>query len=406
MKLLFYNHTSIVSGAERVLLLILSQLDTRAFQSVVMCPPGDLQQMVAAKNVPCSTVESLHARFTWRPDYLLRYLLSFVRVMLSVRAQVKTIAPDLIHANSIRAGLVMTAATMGLRVPVIWHLHDLLPHHPISTAIRLCVLASSRVRLLAVSQATIQRFHGRLLRLFPQRIPSQVLLNCADTEKFQPNRASRTAVRAELALQDKQLVVGTIGQITERKGQLGLLRAFAQAQREIPHAVLLIVGEPLFTAADQQYFQRLRQTAEELGLTEQVRFLGARRDVPAIMQALDLLVVNSLAEPCGLVVLEGMASGLPVLATAVGGNPEMIQQAASGWLVPAQDDHALASAIIKLQRTPALSQELGTNARSRVCEHFTISGYLAALQKFYYESGEKSLPGEKKGHKIAINHPS
>lgn len=395
MKLLFYNHTSIVSGAERVLLLILSQLNARAFQSVVMCPTGDLQRLVEENHVPCLPVELLQARFTWRPDYLLRYLLSFVRVMLNVRAQVKTIAPDLIHANSIRAGLVMIAATIGLRVPVIWHLHDLLPHHPISTAIRACVLFSSRVRLLAVSQATIERFHGRLLRVFPKRIPSCVLLNCADTEKFRPDSKSRSAVRTELALRANQLVVGIIGQITERKGQLGLLRAFAQVLRQIPDAVLLIVGEPLFTAADEQYFRGLQQTAAALGIAPQVRFLGARRDVPTLMQALDLLVVNSLAEPCGLVVLEGMASALPVLATAVGGNPEMIQHGASGWLVPAQDDTALAEAIVKLDQTPALCQALGANARARICEHFTIRGYRAALETFYSECGQKTASKEK-----------
>ena len=395
MKILFYNHTPIVSGAERVLLLILSQLDRREFQSAVLCPAGDLQPLVEAKNVPCMVVEPLQARFTWRPDYLLRYLLSFVQVMRNVRAQVRQLAPDLIHANSIRAGLVMTAATMGWRVPVIWHLHDLLPHHPISTAIRVCVLLSSRVRLLAVSQATAQRFCGLLLRLFPRRTPSGVLLNCADTEKFQPNDESREAIRTELALQAKQFVIGTIGQITERKGQLGLLNAFAEVLPVIPHAMLLIVGEPLFTAADQQYLQRLQHTAEELGLTPHVRFLGARRDVPAVMQALDLLVVNSLAEPCGLVVLEGMASGLPVLATAVGGNPEMIQPASTGWLVPAQDNPALAAAIIKLQQTPSLRKQLGRNARLRVSEHFTMGGYLSALAQFYRDYGGQNITNEK-----------
>jgi L-malate glycosyltransferase len=391
MKLLFYNHTATVSGAERVLLLILSQLDAREFPSVVLCPPGHLQQLVEAENVPCLTAAPLEARFTWRPDYLLRYLLSFVRAIRSVRAQIQTVAPDLIHANSIRAGLVMTAATLGLRVPVIWHLHDLLPHHPISTAIRWCVLASTRVRLLAVSQATAERFQGLLLRMFPQRVPSQVLLNCADTEKFQPDAETRQATRAALKLSADQFVIGIIGQITERKGQLGLLRAFAQVREEMPNAVLLVVGEPLFTAADQQYFQRLQQIAAELGLDSQVRFLGARCDVPAVLRALDLLVVNSLAEPCGLVVLEGMASALPVIATAVGGNPEMIQHEQNGWLVPAQDERALAAAIIKLGQMPLLRKQLGAKARLRVFERFTIPTYLAALQKFYYSCGNSEV---------------
>lgn len=381
MKLLFYNHTATVSGAERVLLLIVSQLDKAEFESVVLCPAGHLQSEVEAIGATCRTVEKLEARFTWRPDLLLRYLVSFVRAILSVRAQVKSVAPDLIHANSIRAGLVMTAATMGLRVPMLWHLHDLLPHHPISTAIRAFVLLAPRVRLLAVSHATAERFRGLLLRL--RRVPSQVILNCADTEKFQPNAERRAAMRAELQLDTTAPVVGIIGQITARKDQLGLLRAFALVAQELPHAVLLIVGEPLFTAADQQYEQQLKQVVAELGLAEQVRFLGARRDVPAVMQALDVLVVNSLAEPCGLVVLEGMASGLPVIATAVGGNPEMIQHALSGWLVPPSDAQTLATEILNLLRSPSLRRQLGRNARMWVSEQFTISHYMAELKRFY-----------------------
>ena len=381
MKLLFYNHTATVSGAERVLLLIVSQLDKTEFESVVLCPAGELQQLVEAQNVPCLTVEKLEARFTWRPGLLLRYLASFVRVILSVRAQVKTIAPDLIHANSIRAGLAMTAATMGLRVPVLWHLHDLLPHHPISTVIRVGVLLSTRVQLLAVSQATAQRFRGLLLRF--RRVPSQVILNCADTEKFQSNAQHRAVLRAELQLDTTAPVVGIIGQITARKDQLGVLRAFARVVQELPQAILLVVGEPLFTAADQQYDQQLKRVVAELGLARQVRFLGARRDVSAVMQALDLLVVNSLAEPCGLVVLEGMASGLPVLATAVGGNAEMIHHALSGWLVPPNDARTLATEIVKLLRAPSLCRQLGRNARMRVSEHFTIPIYMVAVQEVY-----------------------
>jgi L-malate glycosyltransferase len=380
-KLLFYNHTSTVSGAERVLLLIAANLDKTEFESVVLCPAGDLQTQVKAIGKPCHTVEPLEARFTWRPDLLLRYLASFVRVMRNVRAQVQAIAPDLIHANSIRAGLVMTAATIGLRVPVLWHLHDLLPHHPISTAIRAVVLCAQRVRLLAVSHATAERFRGVLLRL--KRVPSRVILNCADTEKFQPDEAARAAIRTELQLDATTPVVGIIGQITARKNQLGVIRAFALVVRELPQAVLLIAGEPLFTAADQQYAQHLKQVVAELGITHQVRFLGARRDVPALMQALDILVMNSLAEPCGLVVLEGMASGLPVIATAVGGNPEMIHHALSGWLVPSDDAQTLAVEMVNLLRAPLLRRQLGRNARMRVCDQFTIPKYLSEIERFY-----------------------
>lgn len=391
MKILFYNHTDIVSGAERVVLLILSQLNSE-FQSVVMCPAGDLKRQVEAQKIPCLEVKKLEARFTWRLDLMVQYLISFWHVMRSVRSQIKTINPDLIHANSIRAGLAITAATVGLNVPVIWHLHDLLPHHPISTAIRLFVLlASTRIKLLAVSQATANRFRGILLHPFYERVPIKTILNCADTEKFQPDEKKRFDIRSELAINRDVPVIGIIGQITERKGQLGLLHAFKRVVQEFPEAILLIVGEPQFNASDEKYFQLLRQTSEKLGIAPAVRFLGGRRDVPAVMQALDLLVVNSLAEPCGLVVLEGMASELPVIATAVGGNPEMIHHALNGWLVPVGNDEALAAAIIKLSQDKLLRKRLGSAARQQIYREFSVATYQQKLEQFYRQANSSDL---------------
>jgi glycosyltransferase involved in cell wall biosynthesis len=400
MKLLFYNHTGTVSGAERVLMLVLAQLDRNEFAPLVLCPAtGSLRAMIAAAEVPWLEAAELRARFTWRPDHLLGYLRSIYRVGRDVRRQIRSAAPDLIHANSIRAGLVMTLATAGLGVPVIWHLHDLLPRHPLSTAIRLCALASSRRRLLAVSGATADRFRGTLLR----RAPVAVLLNAADTDRFRPDAASRRTIRAELGLSETAPVIGIIGQVTERKGQLGLLHAFASVVRQLPQAVLLVAGAPLFTEADQQYHERLTRAAEQLGLAQQVRFLGARGDVPALMQALDVLVVNSLAEPCGLVVLEGMASGVPVIATAVGGNPEMIEHNHSGWLVPSGDEQALAAAILKLIREPHLRAHLGRNARARVLARFSVSSYLAGLTDFYRASVGATLTPDAR-HLIPVGN--
>ena len=131
MKILFYNHTGQASGAERVLTMTLARLDAQAFASVMVCPEaGALAKLVAELGVPVETIAGLEARFTWRLDQLLRYARSFVQVIRQLRQKVSSIQPDLIHANSIRAGLVATAATLGLGTPVVWHLHDLLPRHP------------------------------------------------------------------------------------------------------------------------------------------------------------------------------------------------------------------------------------------------------------------------------------
>src|SRR5437764_7504370 len=142
MKILFYNHTGKISGAERVLLTILRQLDRRRFEPLLVCPSaGELREMIRLLNIRTVVTDPLSARFTFGPKQLIGYFFSFVRSIRTARSIVRSEKPAVVHANSVRAGLVMSAATLGLRVPVYWHVHDLLPRHHLSTAIRLFVFA-------------------------------------------------------------------------------------------------------------------------------------------------------------------------------------------------------------------------------------------------------------------------
>ena len=325
----------------------------------------------------------LEARFTWRPDRLIKYLLSFVQVIREARKLARDESPDVIHANSIRAGIVMAAATIGFRVPVIWHAHDILPLHPLSTVVRLFALMSARNRILAVSNAVAKRFRGLLLKPFSRRVPIRVIHNAVDLERFRPD-AKGEAARADLALNETQPIVGIVGQLTSRKGQLGLIEAFAEVTREFPEALLLVAGEPLFNR-DEQYAEQLQQTVRSLGIGENVEFLGPRSDVPQLMQAMDVLVINSHEEPFALTVLEGLASGIAVLATSVGGTPEMISHGENGWLVAARDNAGLAESLITLLHETKLRARLGRNAREAADARFSTNRFLRDFDAFYTE---------------------
>src|SRR6266480_2465419 len=382
MKILFYNHTGQVSGAERLLLMILARIDRDGCEPIVVCPEQDsLAGMVSKLGVPVKTVACLEARFTWRVDHLVRYCKSFFHVRRQLRDRVATLNPDLIHANSIRAGLVATAATFGLGTRVTWHLHDLLPRHPLSTLIRLFVLLSLRTRMIAVSEAVAANFRGRFSRWMKNRVV--VILNAIDLDKFQSDLAARGRIRRELRIREADPLIGIVGQLTPRKGQLELVRAFGQVLTEIPHMVLLVVGAPLFNR-DLEYMEAIERAATEQGFQNNVRMLGARSDIGPIMQALDVLVVNSNAEPFGLVILEAMACGTPVLAAAVDGIPEIIEHQENGWLVPSRDEGALARAIIDLSRDPELRAQLAKQGRAHVAAHFSANRYLTDLQSFYH----------------------
>ena len=382
MKILFYNHTGQVSGAERVMLMTLAGLDS-SIDSVVLCPvDGQLIQMINELRIRTAGLSPLAARFTWRPDRLIRYFASFARVIRMARAAVVRETPDLIHANSIRAGLVMSAATVGLGMPIVWHAHDLLPRHPLSMAIRLFALASCRNRIIAVSQAVSDRFRGVLLGWFPRRVPVTTIHNAVDPERFQPNLENRHELRRALGIKESQLLVGTVGQLTPRKGQLEVIEAFTEVAREIPDAVLLIVGQPIFNR-DAEYAASLVRAANASNVPDQIRLLGPREDVPALMRAFDLLVVNSRSEPFGLTIVEAMLSGTPVLAAAVDGIPEIVRHGETGWLIDGRDHRSLAEAMLTLLRDQNLRRKLGSNGRRDAIARFSIERFSTEIQSLY-----------------------
>jgi glycosyltransferase involved in cell wall biosynthesis len=379
MKILFYNHTGQIGGAERVLMTIVEHLDRRRFEPIVICPTGPLHEQLSTA-VPTEVAEVLHARFTFRPDHFIRYLASFVRVILQLRRRVIRLDPDLIHANSVRAGLVMTAATVGLHKPVLWHIHDLLPRrHPFNPFIRWFAGMSRRTRIIAVAQASADRFAGSLL---PLKNRVTVIPNGIDIERFRPCRTTRRTVRNELNLRENQKVIGVIGRLTPSKGQLEILHAFAELGHRFPDAMLLIVGAPAFNR-EQEYAELLEHTVRDLRITDRVRLLGERDDVASIMQALDLLVLNSSSEACSLVLLEAMAAGVAVTATNVGGTPEIIDHGETGWLVPPQNHDLLSAALLAIMQDENLRTRLGNGARQAAVTRFSESRFLRDISGFY-----------------------
>jgi len=388
LKILFYNHTSQVSGAERVLLLILARLNRSRFEAVLVCPSaGQLQKEAKALDILCADVEQLNARFTWRIDALIRYFASFGSTIRRVRARVREHQPDVIHANSVRAGLVISAATIGLRIPIVWHIHDLLPKHPLSTCIRLFTLLRPPRRIVVVANAAAERFKGKLLRRFPQRVKVAVVYNAIEVAKPRPT-STNVSIRKELRIRSSDRLIGIVGNLSPVKGQLELIWAFAETRKRIPNLTLLIVGSALFNRSDG-YQKLLAAEVRILGLDPYVRFLGQRNDVAAIMGALDLLVMNSRSEAFPLVALEGMAVGVPVLATEVGGLPELITHETNGWLVPFGDEEKLVDGIASLLEQPQLSTRLATQGRQYVTKNFPVHKFMTRIEAMYTETAEK-----------------
>jgi len=373
IRILHYNHTSSVSGAENILLAIVENLDRGRFQAVVTAPEGCcLGDAMNQRNTRFVPMRDLSARFTWRPDLLAKYAASSLLAILALRKIVRAEKPHIIHANSIRAGLIATFATRGMEVPVLWHIHDMLPRHPLSPLIRAIAAFASEVSIVSVSKATARSFEGKYLRPLLRR-RSFTLYNGIDTQRYARERGRRSEIRKVLGLSNATFCIGHIGQFSERKNQLGMVRAFAELLPQMPNAVLLLVGAPLF-AHETRYARELQREVRKLGIDDRVQFLGQRSDVPSLLQALDLLVVNSREEPLALTVVEGFSAHVPVLGSRTGGIPEMIEHDVTGWLISATDHHALARDIVSIAGNAVASE--------RVC----AAAFALAKSKFALES--------------------
>jgi glycosyltransferase involved in cell wall biosynthesis len=399
VKILFYNHTGKISGGERVLSMIVSRLDRRRFDTLVMCPDdGPLASVMRAEGLRTVRVDALRARFTWQPILFFRYLASFLRLMRTARRVAISEKPDLIHANSVRSGLVMTSATVGLNIPIVWHVHDLLPRHPLSTAIRCVALAFRQTHIVAVSDAVARRFRGSLLR--SPRLTR--IHNAVELEELYPDVLQRVATRRSLGFGDGEFVLGIVGQLTPRKGQLETIQAFAQIAQELSQARLVIVGEALFNR-DFEYAESLRDAAERLGISNRVLFLGQRGDIPELTRAFDLAIVNSKAEPFGLTVVEAMASGTPVLATAVDGIREIIEHARTGWLISSADCHVLAENIALLLADQDLRAKLSMSALNAVRSRFAAPAFINNIETLYRSVCISSASRQIHPEKLEVN---
>ncbi len=206
------------------------------------------------------------------------------------------------------------------------------------------------------------------------------IYNGVDTNLFSPS-AGPTALGADWPFDPQHhWVVGTVGRMQEVKDQANLARAFVRAVEIAPEMRprlrLAMVGDGPLRA-------RVMDIVQAAGLQNSCWFPGERSDVAAIMGGLQCFALPSRSEGVSNVVLEAMACALPVVATAVGGNPELVKQGATGLLVPPSDPDALARAIITLASDPPRARELGRAARAEVERRFSLGSMVAAYQGLY-----------------------
>lgn len=198
--------------------------------------------------------------------------------------------------------------------------------------------------------------------------------------------------RTELGLRMDDEVVGVVGSLYPVKGHRYLLEAVPQILKVRPRLKILIVGSGSMEGG-------LKELVRGLGIQRQVHFLGFRRDVQELLSLIDVFVLPSLSEGLSLALLEAMAAGKVVVATNVGGNPELVVEGETGFLVPPRDAEALASRLLMLLSNRDQARKLGSNGRRRVLDQFTLNTMVQRYEQLYatclrQPGARRRLPGE------------
>ena len=350
-------------GAQEHLFSLLSRLDRSRYDaSVIALSGGSAVRKLQRAGFQVTVVEE--------PDDAIA-----TGVLATILADVN---PDVIHSHMYRAELVGTRAAIALGAA--GHRRPYIVSTVHSSRIRseedrrvLQILTPQIDQLIAVSRAieTKIRDEGRA------GAPVRLIYNGVDLARYDETLPCCT-FREQYGIEPDAVVVGVVARLEPEKGHPTLLESWPAVLRAVPNAVLLIVGEGSRHA-------ELEQLAASLRIAHRVVFTGRRDDVPEVTAALDVAVLPSYREAQGLSILEAMALSRPVVASRVGGIPEVIEDGVSGLLVPPHDPEALAAAIVRLLTNHPLADMIGRAGHDVVHERFCIGLMVRAVESIYDE---------------------
>lgn len=379
-----------VGGAQETALAYCSHLDPAAWDARIvtgpeLSPEGDLFDEARRRGVPVEIIPGLRRRI--HPARDLQALAQLVRLFRRER-------PDVVHTHSSKAGLVGRLAARIAGVPVVvhtvhgWSFHEGMPPavHALAVAVeRLAARWTWPLVVVAEVDAEIGMAAG-----IGQPDQYVVIRSAVDVDRLRRAAGARAAARAAMGIPEGVPVAGTVTRLCRQKDPETLLRAARLAAELRPDTRLVVVGDgPLRGKAEQ--------LLDELDLRGHVTLLGRRSDVDVILPGFDVFVLSSRWEGLPRVIVEAMATGVPVVSTDVGGIAEAVEDRVSGLLVPAGDHVALANALVQVLGDPGLSARLRAAATKRVGE-FDVATMADRLDDLYsgMMAGGRSRPRRRR----------
>lgn len=344
-----YSGDKVDTGSPRALLQMIDSLDRVRFQPAFIGPgAGPLIDELHKRDI--ETIDSEVTSASWRVP------IKTIARLREKRLLLEKLGADIVHVNEPgwNSDIVLAAGSAG--IPVALHLHN-----PQTVFRRNLNFAIAR-RVFLCSEGQIREIVN-FRRIKDKAI---ILHNAVDIEFF----ANGRPIRENLGLTKDAIVIGTVAQISHRKGIDVFLDA-GQRLLDKGHVLKFVIVGPK-AAREEEYFDSIMNRAGQGGLKDNVIYLGSRADIPDIMASLDLFCLPTRAEPFGMVVIEAMAAGVPVVASEVGGIPEIITSVEIGRTVSPITPEAFASAIEELLRMGAARKELGERGRQSLNGRFDL----------------------------------
>ncbi len=351
----------IFGGGQISLLELLAHIDTTKFLPLVITDEeGTLEKKIKKFGIECVLLPM--PSFKWLNPF--PFFAGFWRIFNFVRKQ----KIKLIHSNTSRAALYAGPMAKILNIPLIWHVRVPPPDNLLD---RFLVLFSSRI--IAVSRAVKRRF------AWLKKDIVETIYNGVDTRKFSPGLAQDDLIK-KFQIDSQDILIGAVGRLSPEKGLEYLFSAVRELVNLYPRIKVLIVGD-----GDKKYRLSLQEKVKDLELSSHIIIAGFYEDVPQILRCLDIFTLPSLWEGFNRSLLEAMACGLPVVATAVDGNVEIVQDGVNGLLVPPSNPGALASAIAELLKDKEKARKMGLEGKLLVEENFSIGINVRKIEKLYLQ---------------------
>jgi glycosyltransferase involved in cell wall biosynthesis len=308
----------------------------------------------------------------------IRYIFNFIPSIHSLVKIIKKEKIDVVHVHGL-LNLQGALAAFLTRRKVVWHLFGTLYPEYLVKALQPFIKRTAD-RVVNISEITRDYY------INGSDIADVVIRGPVDVQVFNPLSISleeKSGLMKELNLNDDDIILGSVGNITWVKGYENLIEALAIVRKKYSRIKLLIVGRILDTQIS--YYRRLTNLTSYFGLDENIRFLGEREGIPQLLSLMDIFIQSSFVEGTPISIMEAMAMRVPVIASSVGGIPEQITGWETGMLVPAGDPPAIALAVLNLMESVELRKEMGRKARETVRERFSLRHCVREHERLYKE---------------------